>query len=209
MPPQNNQEDVSVYLAGSFNSWSPHDSLYTMNHENGNAYSLVVPLFDGIAYKYKYTLGNWNTVETKLNDSDISDRQLRSINGMTVNDTVLKWKAPIPPKTLSPQMQKLMAAKDSTTAQLQSALNKLLVLLKEYNENMLSPQPNEKLHKKQQKQTIGMLTSLYRTLESKIWEMVTSLTSEQKQKILAGIKNPNASKNVLTALGNAYGDALK
>jgi hypothetical protein len=211
VPPFDSQNNLKVHLAGSFNGWNSHDSLYIMKPEGGNTYSLIVPLFEGESYNYKYTLGNWNTVETKMNDSDITNRQLYSKNGMVIYDTVLKWKTPpaLQSKTLSPQMQKIMAVRDSAKAQLQVTLSKLLVVLKEYNENMLSPKPNKRLHKKQKKQTIEMLARLYNTVESKIWEIGTSLSPEQKQKILAAIKNPNNPKDVLTTLGNAYGDALK
>ncbi len=211
IPQINNPVNQKVFLAGSFNGWSAHDSLYIMKQETANIYSLMVPLFEGVSYQYKYTRGNWNTVETKLNDSNIANRQLYSKNGMAINDTVLKWKVPPAPQSqvLSPQMQKIMAVKDSAKVQLQVTLNKLLEVLKDYNENMLASPPSKRLHKKQKKQTIQMLTKLYNTVESKIWEIGTSLSPEQKQKILAAIKNPGNSKDILTTLGNAYGDALK
>jgi hypothetical protein len=53
------------------------------------------------------------------------------------------------------------------------------------------------------------VTKLYRTIESKVWEMGTSLSPEQKQKILTAMKNSNGSKDFLGSLGKAYGEALK
>jgi len=199
----------SVFLAGSFNGWSPHDSLYIMKQETETTYSLLVPLFEGKLYSYKYTRGNWNTVETKTNDSDISNRRMYSTNGAVIYDTVLKWKAPPVPKTLSPQMQRLVAMRDSARLELQLTLNKLLVVLRQYNENMLAPQPDERRHKKLNKETMNIIGQLYETIESKVWAMGKSLSPEQKEKILAAIKTPNGSKDLLTTLGNAYGEALK
>lgn len=201
----------TVHLVGSFNGWRTNDSLYIMKKENENTYSLLVPLFDGKNYQYKYTLGNWNTVEINRDDSEIANRSLYSKNGVALYDTVQKWKMPktAQQKTLSPQMQKLAAIKDSATAKLKLTLSDLLVLLKQYNENMLSPKPSERLHKKQIKQTVEIIAKLYRTIEAKIWEVGGSLTQEQKQKILAAIKNPRVATDPLNTILNAYGDTLK
>jgi hypothetical protein len=209
VPGYSNQRNMTVYLAGSFNGWSAHDSLYIMNKETENSYSLTVPLFEGKNYNYKYTLGNWNAVETKLNDSNIANRKLYSKNGLSLYDTVLKWKDSPKATTPSPQMQKLAAVKDSAAKQLKLVLNDLLVLLKEYNQNMLSQKPNERLHKKQKKQTVEIFAKLYNTIEAKIWEIGTSLSTEQKQKILAAIKNSGESKDVINTIADAYSSVLK
>ena len=76
--------DRNVFLAGSFNGWSSHDSFYIMKQEDETTYSLLVPLFQGKPYTYKYTRGSWNNVETKINDSDISNRRLYSNNGAVI-----------------------------------------------------------------------------------------------------------------------------
>ncbi len=146
-----------------------------------------------------------------MNDSNIANRQLYSRSGIILYDTILKWKTPPARQSmvLSPQMQKIMAIKDSAAAQLPSMLNELLVLLKQYNENMLSSKPNERLHKKQIKETIAIIAKMYESIESRIWEFGTSLTPEQKQKILAVIKNPGGSNDVLNTIKNAYGANLK
>jgi hypothetical protein len=53
------------------------------------------------------------------------------------------------------------------------------------------------------------VTKLYKTIESKVWQMGTSLAPEQKQKILTAMKESNGSKDFLGSLGKAYGEALK
>jgi hypothetical protein len=209
VPEPDTSKNRNVFLAGSFNGWSSHDSLYIMNRDDETTYSLLVPLFEGKTYTYKYTRGNWNTVEIRTDDSDITNRRLYSRNGIVLYDTVSRWKSPVQPKSPSFQMQKLMAMRDSAKLELQSTLNKLLVILKHYNEAMLAPQPNERLRKKLNKQTMEQVTKLYRTIESKVWEMGTSLSPEQKQKILTAMKNSNGSKDFLGSLGKAYGEALK
>jgi hypothetical protein len=180
-----------------------------MNREDEITYSLLVPLFEGKTYTYKYTRGNWNTVEIREDDSDITNRHLYSHDGIVHYDTVSKWKSPAQQKSLSPQMQKIMAMRDSTKIELQKTLDKLIVVLKQYNEAMLAPQPNERVHKKLNKQAMEQVTRLYKTIESKVWEMGTSLSPEQKQKILKTIKDSNGTKDFLGTLGKAYGEALK
>ena len=209
VPEPDTSKNRNVFLAGSFNGWSSHDSLYIMNPDDDTTYSLLVPLFEGKSYSYKYTRGNWNTVEIRRDDSDITNRRLYSRDGTVQYDTVSKWKSPPQPKAPSPQMQKLMASRDSAKIELQSTLDKLLVILKQYNEAMLAPQPNERAHKKLNKQAMEQVTRLYKTIESKVWQMGTSLSPEQKQKILTAIKESNGSKDFLGSLGKAYGEALK
>ena len=209
IPAPDTSKNRTIFLAGSFNGWSSHDSLYIMNRESESTYSLLVPLFEGRPYTYKYTRGNWNTVETRANDSDVANRRLLSRDGMMVYDTVAKWKRPAEAKAPSPQMQRLLAMRDSAKIEMQSTLDKLLGVLKEYNENMLAPKPSDRTRKKLNKQTIDMLGQLYGTLESLVWQIGMSLSPEQKEKVLNAIKSPDASKDLLKTLGNAYGEALK
>ena len=201
----------TVYLAGSFNGWNARDSFYIMNSEGENSYSLVVPLFEGKNYQYKYTLGSWNTVEIKDNDSNITNRKLCSRNGASVYDTVLKWKlAPAETaKTVSPQLQKMITMKDSIVAKMKVMLGDLLVLLKQYNENMLAPSPDVRLHKKINKETTEIISKAYLAIEELVWQAGTSLSNEQKQKILEAIKNSRDTKDPLNNIINAYATVLK
>src|SRR5437762_535357 len=107
------QQNKAVHLAGSFNGWKPNDSFYIMTREKENIYSLVVPLFEGRNYEYKYTLGDWSTVEINKNDSEIRNRTMYSKDERLVYDTVWKWKTSTPTMPPSPQMQKLLRMKDS------------------------------------------------------------------------------------------------
>jgi hypothetical protein len=90
VPHKGMQKDYTVFLAGSFNCWNPHDSLYIMKKSGDDLYSLVIPVFDGIKYEYKYTLGDGSTVEIAINDSEIQNRQMISHDGLTIKDTVAK-----------------------------------------------------------------------------------------------------------------------
>jgi hypothetical protein len=209
--PEASQNTSSIFLTGSFNGWNPRDSFYIMNREKENLYSLVVPLFEGGNYQYKYTLGGWGTVETDHDDSDIRNRKLYSHNGISVNDTVMKWKVPaaVQQKSLSPQLQKMVAIKDSAVAKLKIMLSDLLISLKEYNENMLGPQSSPRVRKKLNKQNTEILSKAYLTIEDMVWQAGTSLTKEQKEKILAATKNSADPKDVLNNIIKAYATVLK
>ena len=207
--PESNEEDRTVYLAGSFNGWNAKDSFYIMTKDSENLYSLVVPLFDGKHYQYKYTRGSWNTVELSQNDSSIANRKLYSRNGVSIYDTVSKWKNASEQQKLSPELQKMIAMKDSAVARLKLMLSDLLVLLEQYNENMLAPKPNARLHEKLKKETTQIISKAYLTIESMVWQSGTSLSKEQKEKILAAIKNSGNSKDSFNNIINAYATVLK
>jgi len=209
IPEISGQQNKAVHLVGSFNGWKPNDSFYIMTKEKANTYSLVVPLFEGRNYEYKYTLGDWSSVEINKNDSEIINRRVYSRNEILLYDTVVKWKMPSAQLSPSPQMQKLQMMKDSLSRQLQATLSKMLVLLKSYNKAMLAPTPNERQRKKVNKQTIHIISEFYRTIERTVWALGTALSPEQKKKILAAITSPGPSKDFLTTLGSAYGDAFK
>jgi len=209
--PDASQGPTSVFLVGSFNGWNPRDSFYIMTKEKENSYSLVVPLFEGKNYQYKYTLGGWSTVEIDHNDSDIRNRNLYSRNGISVYDTVIKWKvsAAVKEKRLSPQLQKMIAVKDSAVTKLKIILSDLVISLKEYNENMLSPESSAKVRKKLNKQATEILSKAYLNIEDIVWQAGTSLTKEQKEKILAATKNSADPKDILNNIINAYATVLK
>lgn len=211
VPEFSSQGNRAVHLVGSFNGWKPNDSLYIMKLERDKTYSLAVPLFDGKNYQYKYTLGEWSTVEVAINDSNTSNRHIYSQNGMNISDTVQKWRMPAPAttKAISPQMQRIMSMKDSLAATLQAMIAGLLPILKEYNENMLSPNPSKRLHKKHMKQTMELFGKMYAAIEEKMWAIGTSLSPEQKSKILEALKKPAAPNDLINNIKSAYGEALK
>ena len=53
-------KDAKIYLAGSFNNWSPSDEVYLMKDEDGDGtWSITVKLNAG-TYQYKYVInGKW------------------------------------------------------------------------------------------------------------------------------------------------------
>jgi len=63
--PYDTSTGMRVYIAGSFNSWKPGDSLFQLHRNDNGLYSITLPLFNNVHYEYKYTRGNWSNVEVR------------------------------------------------------------------------------------------------------------------------------------------------
>jgi hypothetical protein len=209
--PREISNDNNVYIVGSFNYWHPGDSLYKMNKTGKEIYTITLPLFEGRDYQYKYTAGNWDKVEVAANDSDINNRRFFSLNGKSISDTVVKWKKPKAEekKTISPQMQKINAMKDSTVAKLKPKLNKMLGLLKLYVENLLQEKPDKKAFRRMNKEALDKIGEIYGGIADLFWNVFVFLRPEQKKMILKAIKEPGDSDFINTfskALNDAVGE---
>lgn len=200
----------AVYLAGSFNYWHAGDSLYRMKKISDNRYTLTLPVFDNHSYQYKYTLGHWNKVELAANDSNISNRVFMSANGKQVNDTVMKWKKPAPANEKpNAQMQQINAMKDSALAKLQPELNNMINFLKQYVQNFLAATPNAALHRRLDKKVTKKLGSAYRQVTKLLWDVFASISPEQKKQMNDLLNKPEAQKDFINALGNAFGTVVE
>src|SRR6476660_2621512 len=82
----------SIFISGTFNNW---DSLANKNYKLENysggqkAISLDLPAGE---FRYKYTGGNWLTVEKEWDGDEVGDRLLSVKGNMEVKDTVLEWR---------------------------------------------------------------------------------------------------------------------
>ncbi|MEA2002581.1 MAG: alpha-amylase family glycosyl hydrolase, partial [Actinomycetota bacterium] len=89
----------TVYVAGSFPSplpfWDPGGIALTAT-SNANEWSVTLSLFEGTEVEYKYTRGDWESVEKDANCDEIANRTMRAEDqgggAMTVSDTVEKWR---------------------------------------------------------------------------------------------------------------------
>ncbi len=200
--PDGTATEKHVYIAGSFNNWNAGDSLYQLQPGDDGLYSITLPLFNNTHYKYKYTLGNWGTVEAEANDSDIQDRIFISANGLQITDTVAAWKKPQAKQEPSPQMVRINAMKDSTTAALQPKLNEMLSLLKSYAENWLKDKPSARVEKKLNKKAEKKLNGIYETIVQLLGNAMATLSPEQKAAFRKIIANPDGKNNFLDQLGS-------
>lgn len=60
--PANTPPESPVYITGDFNSWMPGDATFKLKKQSDGSYRTKVPIF-GNSLEFKFTRGNWETVE--------------------------------------------------------------------------------------------------------------------------------------------------
>jgi hypothetical protein len=190
-----------VYVAGSFNGWKAGDSLYQLKRDDDGFYSLTLPLFSNKHYEYKYTRGNWGSVEINTNDSDIHNRSFVSSNGLVISDTVAAWKKETKTEP-SPQMARINAMKDSTMSALQPQLNDMVNLLKSYVQNWLSDNPSDRVQKKLNKEAEKNLNYIFEQIVQLLGNVIATLSPDQKAELKKLISTPQEKNDFMTILGN-------
>lgn len=98
-----------IYVAGNFNNWNPYNDTFKLKPFGRGRKAIVLKDIPAGSYKFKFTRGNWKTVETAANGVDIADREA-VVNGDTsINITIEGWKDDFPdkpkPNTATAQVQ--------------------------------------------------------------------------------------------------------
>lgn len=90
--PENTPKEALIYLASQYNNWNPGDLKYTLKkHAKGFYYiNLSKP---GECMDYKFTLGDWESVETNNDGKDIENRRYCFDGGDTLFLKVSNWKS--------------------------------------------------------------------------------------------------------------------
>jgi AraC-like DNA-binding protein len=71
--PENTPHDASIYIAGNFNDWNQGDPYFKMVLQPDGTYAITVPThLDTI--EFKFTRGNWGSVECRSNGRDVFNR---------------------------------------------------------------------------------------------------------------------------------------
>lgn len=190
-----------VYVAGSFNHWYAGDSLYKMEKKGEGIYTLVLPVYIGRVYEYKYTRGNWDRVELAANDSTIKNRQFFVTEQLLLTDTVEQWKKPSPRKEPAARASAINAKVDEMKAGLNEQMEKIQQLLKAYMTNMLAEQPKASLHSRLDRKAARKLGEVYKKITGIVWDVLTKLSPEEKQKLRGYLDSPEAQKNLMQAFG--------
>lgn len=82
----------TVFIAGSFNAWNAADPAFRMVKNTDGFYYVSVPGTPGATVEFKFTRGNWASVETQLDGTDISNRSFVFSDGDTISCMVENWK---------------------------------------------------------------------------------------------------------------------
>jgi len=88
--PENTPEGAPIYVSGNFNLWDPGDASYIMSKQPDGTYLAKLPRTLG-NLKYKYTRGDWSTVEVNQCGGELDDRAFFNAPSDTINDVIECW----------------------------------------------------------------------------------------------------------------------
>lgn len=89
--PNNTPKGAKIYVTGSFNSWNPGDPTYLMTYDEATKqYEVDLPIGFG-TIEYKFTRGDWTTVETDPCGGELKNRRLVYGDEPIEMDTILGW----------------------------------------------------------------------------------------------------------------------
>lgn len=94
--PSYQDTNADLYLAGSFHSWRPGDSVYRFRRDGNGKYYINLQLVNG-KYEYKITRGEWSKVECKKGGRGIANRVLMVPSDTTIQLSIEEWSDHFPP----------------------------------------------------------------------------------------------------------------
>jgi len=90
--PENTPPDDSIFIVGTFNNWNPADADFVLQKNDNNHWFIVMPVMsDGLQIEFKFTRGDWSTVEKGANGEEIANRVFTYGNGVTREYDILNW----------------------------------------------------------------------------------------------------------------------
>jgi predicted alpha/beta superfamily hydrolase len=89
--PSNTPAGSDIYVAGSFNNWSPDNNNYILQPNAQDVRRIELDLSPGM-YEYKFTRGGWATVEGTAAGGFLSNRMVQYNGGLQVeNVSIAGW----------------------------------------------------------------------------------------------------------------------
>ena len=90
--PENTPDDDFIYIVGSMNNWNPGDENYKLQKNSEDKWQITLEAQDqGSNIEFKFTRGDWSTVEKGANGEEIPNRQFTYGNGETQQIDILNW----------------------------------------------------------------------------------------------------------------------
>jgi hypothetical protein len=88
--PANTPPTEPVYIAGNFNNWDPGDPKYILRKNQDSVLEVKLPKGIG-EIQYKFTRGDWSTVEKDPCGFEISDRSAFYGKAEILKDSIKSW----------------------------------------------------------------------------------------------------------------------
>ena len=89
--PANTPKGARIYVSGNFNRWDPGDQRFVMEMGADSSYYLMLPRGFG-EVQYKFTRGDWTSVETDICGYDVNNRSFFYGKKDTMVVSVQSWK---------------------------------------------------------------------------------------------------------------------
>ena len=89
--PENTPEGDDIYIAGNFNGWNPGNSEHILTKQEDGTYQIELSEGTG-TLEYKFTRGDWGSVEGDANGAEIGNRTFNWGSGSTVTAQIQTWK---------------------------------------------------------------------------------------------------------------------
>jgi len=88
--PKNTPIGAEIYITGNFNLWDPGDDTYRLTLNTDSTYSVTLPTTFG-RIEYKFTRGDWTTVEKDRCGNEQEDRFAYTYENDTLINTIESW----------------------------------------------------------------------------------------------------------------------
>ncbi|MDA3905203.1 MAG: alpha/beta hydrolase-fold protein, partial [Bacteroidales bacterium] len=90
--PNYTPSEDQIYITGDFNSWDPGDAQYALTKNVNNLWEITLDGFsDGQTIEFKFSRGNWKTVEVDELGNATTSRTLIVSNGSTNSVSIKNW----------------------------------------------------------------------------------------------------------------------
>jgi len=84
-------QQPEIFIAGSFNYWNPGNPDYKLRHVDQSHKSIVIKINVPGKYLFKFTRGNWGTVESSPAGFNIEDREIEIHKDTILHLTIAGW----------------------------------------------------------------------------------------------------------------------
>jgi len=90
--PESTPDEDFIYIAGSFNDWNPGDPDFKLEKNSENKWEIQLDAqAEGSSVEFKFTRGDWGTVEKDANGNEMANRIFTFGNGETVEVEIANW----------------------------------------------------------------------------------------------------------------------